>query len=77
MYVCICNGYRDSELRELARDGIACAIQAYKHLGQGPNCGRCLPVAQQVIDKARASDGATTRNELAALARAEPALAAE
>ncbi|MGH6947591.1 MAG: (2Fe-2S)-binding protein [Kiloniellales bacterium] len=75
--MCICNGYRDSELRELARDGIACAVQAYKHLGQGPNCGRCLPVAQQVIDQARRSDRATARNELAALVGARPALAAE
>lgn len=77
MYVCICNGYRDSELRELARDGIACAVQAYMHLGQGPNCGQCLPVAQQVMDEVRGSDRTPAPNEPAPIAGALPALAAE
>ncbi|MGF1611514.1 MAG: bacterioferritin-associated ferredoxin [Kiloniellales bacterium] len=51
MYVCICNGYRDSELRELASSGVSCAIEAYRTLGSGPCCGRCVPVAQQIIDE--------------------------
>jgi bacterioferritin-associated ferredoxin len=53
MYVCICNGYRDSELRELASSGVACAIEAYHTLGGGPCCGRCVPTAQQIIDETR------------------------
>lgn len=51
MYVCLCNGYRDSELRELAASGISCAIEAYHSLGGGPCCGRCVPTAQQIIDE--------------------------
>ena len=50
MYVCLCNGYRDSELRELASEGIACAVEAYMTLGNGPCCGRCLECAQKIID---------------------------
>ena len=50
MYVCLCNGYRESELRELASQGIACAVKAYRALGNGPNCGQCLEFAQQIID---------------------------
>ena len=38
MYVCICNAYRDAEIREAA-------------LGGGPRCGRCLPTAQELIDR--------------------------
>ena len=53
MYVCLCNGYRASELRQLAQEGVACAIEAYCSLGNGPCCGRCLDSAQQIIDETR------------------------
>jgi bacterioferritin-associated ferredoxin len=51
MYVCICNGYRDSELRALASQGVRCAQAAYQTLGNGPRCGRCLNFAQRLIDQ--------------------------
>ena len=51
MYVCICNGYRDTEIRRVARTGIRCARTAYLLLGHGPRCGRCLAVAQDLIDR--------------------------
>ena len=51
MYVCLCNGYREAELRELAHEGIDCAREAYTTLGNGPCCGRCLDFAQQIIDQ--------------------------
>ena len=51
MYVCICNAYRDAEIREAARAGLRCAHKAYAALGGGPRCGRCLPTAQDLIDR--------------------------
>ncbi len=51
MYVCICNGYRDSEISEVARDGVRCARRAYFQLGGGPRCGQCLEMAQDLIDE--------------------------
>ena len=56
MYVCICNGYRDAEIREVARAGVTCARRAYQALGGGPQCGQCLSLAQDMID--RIHDGA-------------------
>ncbi|MEX0923468.1 MAG: (2Fe-2S)-binding protein [Rhodovibrionaceae bacterium] len=53
MYVCICNGYRESELRTVAREGAATAEDAYLSLGDGPCCGRCIPFAQEVVDSER------------------------
>ncbi|MCG8597611.1 MAG: (2Fe-2S)-binding protein [Kiloniellales bacterium] len=53
MYVCICNGYRDAELRQLAQEGVSCAVEAYCALGNGPCCGRCLDSAQQIINETR------------------------
>ena len=55
MYVCLCHGYRDSQLRELARKGVSTALEAYKILGDGPSCGRCLECAQDIIDKTKGS----------------------
>ena len=51
MYVCICNGYRDTEICEVAQSGVRCARTAYLTLGSGPRCGRCLTVAQDLIDR--------------------------
>lgn len=53
MYVCLCNGYRESELRAVAREGHATASDAYLALGNGPCCGTCLDFAQGVIDEER------------------------
>lgn len=51
MYVCLCNGYRESEIRDVAReDGAVTAEDAYLTLGEGPCCGRCLPTAQDILD---------------------------
>jgi bacterioferritin-associated ferredoxin len=69
MYVCICNGYRDAEIREVARSGVQCARDAYCSLGSGPICGKCLDFAQALIDEQRAgcaNTPAPTRELLAA-----------
>lgn len=52
MYVCLCNGYRDSELREMARQGYTVAEEAYLALGDGPCCGQCVDFAQAILDAA-------------------------
>ena len=50
MYVCVCNAYRDTEIRAVAQAGVRCARKAYQELGNGPQCGRCLSFAQGLID---------------------------
>jgi len=51
MYVCICNGHRDRDIRAAAATGLKCARAVYAHLGKPPRCGRCLPFAAQLIDE--------------------------
>jgi bacterioferritin-associated ferredoxin len=68
MYVCICNGYRDAEIRRVARTGIRCARTAYSLLGHGPRCGRCLAVAQDLIDRVH-EDCRSTRSAPVRMAR--------
>lgn len=54
VYVCICNGYRETEIIAAARAGAQTAEEAYHCLGSGPNCRRCLMRAQCIIDADRA-----------------------
>ncbi len=56
MYVCICNRYRERDIRDLAAGGAKSPEEAYSVLGGGPRCGRCLPLARQVMDEAAASE---------------------
>jgi bacterioferritin-associated ferredoxin len=51
MYVCICNGHRDRDIREAAKTGLRCAREIYRHLGKPARCGRCLDFATQVIEE--------------------------
>lgn len=59
MYVCLCNRYRDRDIREaVVAAGIRCARQAYLALGKPPRCGQCVPFAQALIDEAHREAGA-------------------
>jgi len=51
MYVCVCNAYRDVEIRGAAEAGARCVRDAYRELGRAPRCGRCLDLAQLLIDR--------------------------
>lgn len=54
MYVCICNGHRDRDIREAARAGLKCPREIYRQLGKPARCGQCLDLASQLIDEVHA-----------------------
>jgi bacterioferritin-associated ferredoxin len=51
MFVCICNGHRDTEIRAAAAQGFRCAREIYRHLGKPARCGRCLDLASELVDE--------------------------
>jgi bacterioferritin-associated ferredoxin len=51
MIVCVCNAIREDDVREAAREGATCPLEAYKSLGVEPQCGCCLNCAQDIIDE--------------------------
>jgi bacterioferritin-associated ferredoxin len=53
MYVCVCNGYREREVREAALQGACSVDEAYAFLGAEPCCGSCIPCAEDIIDETR------------------------
>ena len=56
MFVCLCNGYRDSELREAARSVVGGVEEVYASLGGEPACRGCLDYAEDIIEQVRSAE---------------------
>ncbi len=54
MYVCICNGVTDHEIREVAAAGCASLAELTMRTGCGSTCGSCLDEAQRILDEVHA-----------------------
>ena len=53
MYVCICNGVTDHQIREAAEQGVATVGELTMRTGCGASCGSCLDMAADLLHKAR------------------------
>ena len=51
MYVCLCNGLTDSDIRRASDQGHRTVASAYCSLGAEVCCGRCVPMARELIVK--------------------------
>ena len=54
MYVCVCYGVTDRQIREAARSGCRSVAELTLRTGAGANCGSCLDVAAELIEQAQA-----------------------
>ena len=52
MYVCICNAVTDSAIRAAVEDGARSLRDLSAQTGCSTQCGRCVPVAREVMDAA-------------------------
>ena len=53
MYICICNAITERQIRACA-DGGACTLADLEHcLGVGAGCGRCKPLAHELLAENR------------------------
>jgi len=49
MYVCLCNGLTDRQVRGAA-GGTGCSPAGiYRSLGVRPQCGKCIPLMREII----------------------------
>ena len=51
MYVCICNGVTDHEIRAVAAAGCTTLAELTMRTGCGATCGSCLEQAQELLDE--------------------------
>ncbi|MBO1518277.1 bacterioferritin-associated ferredoxin [Oceanisphaera pacifica] len=49
MYVCLCKGITDSQLRAAIKDGGSEFKRLKKELAVGTQCGKCVPVAMSIL----------------------------
>ncbi len=49
MYVCICHGIRDKDVRSAVCEGEISLHGVYKKLGCKPRCGSCLPAMADAV----------------------------
>ena len=51
MYVCLCHGITDKAIKQAVLvDGVGNMRQLKKKLGAGTQCGKCVQMAQTIID---------------------------
>lgn len=59
MYVCVCHGFTDSQVRDLTAQGCRSLAQVYRHLsGEPPQCGKCVPYVREMLKAAGSACGA-------------------
>jgi len=54
MYVCICNGVTDRDIRQAVEAGCRSVPELTRRTGAGATCGSCLDLAAQLMEEARA-----------------------
>lgn len=55
MYICICNGVTDRQVREAAEAGCGSLPELTMRTGLGSTCGSCLPLAEAIMAEVRAT----------------------
>jgi len=54
MYVCICNGVTEQQVRDAAEAGCASVAELTMRTGAGANCGSCIGLAADLLEEHRA-----------------------
>ncbi|WP_374012374.1 bacterioferritin-associated ferredoxin [Pseudoxanthomonas koreensis] len=53
MYVCICNGVTDKQIRQAVEDGCDSVAELTMRTGCGSSCGSCLDMAAALVAECR------------------------
>lgn len=51
MYVCVCNGVTDHEIRQAAAAGCSSIAELTMRTGCGASCGSCVETAVDLLDR--------------------------
>jgi bacterioferritin-associated ferredoxin len=54
MYVCICNGVTERQVREAADAGCTSVSELTMRTGLGATCGSCIPTAEAMLEEVHA-----------------------
>lgn len=62
MYVCICKGITDRQIKEAVYDGSTSVKALRRNLGVSSQCGRCAELTQEIIDETMTAGVMATAN---------------
>jgi len=57
MFVCLCNGVTERQIREAAYEGVCSMTELSARLGVGAGCGTCAQFAEAVLHELSRSIG--------------------
>ncbi len=57
MYVCLCRGVTDRQIRRAVDQGAGSLAQVQCRLAVADGCGRCIPMTRQIIREQRQNAG--------------------
>jgi len=66
MYVCVCNGVTEREIRQAAHAGCGSVAELTMRTGCGACCGSCVEMAGQLLEAARADARPPVRDNIVA-----------
>jgi bacterioferritin-associated ferredoxin len=49
MYVCLCLGFTDRQVRAARERSDGCVSGVYSALGGAPRCGKCVPMVRDIL----------------------------
>jgi len=55
MYVCLCNGVTEREIRQTAHNGCRTMAELTMRTGCGAGCGSCVCMATDILDEVHGS----------------------
>ncbi|HEX6956679.1 MAG TPA: (2Fe-2S)-binding protein [Ferrovibrio sp.] len=50
MYVCLCHGFTDGDVRKAIADGCRSVAAVYRHIADRPQCGKCVPDVRSMVN---------------------------
>ena len=56
MYICICNGITDRDIRSCVQQGACCMADLQRELGVATQCGRCANHAKELLPEAETAE---------------------
>lgn len=54
MYVCLCHGFTDGQVRDVVAAGCSTVSDVYRRLGDLPQCRKCVPEVCALVRQGRA-----------------------
>ncbi len=57
MYVCLCHGFTDRQVRAAVTEGAGSPQAVFRHFDSKPRCGKCVSTVRELVDESKGGCG--------------------